>query len=115
MSTISTTAMMRRPSRCRARGRDDSVEEEIAALLDDLADDQLAEAVALAWVGVGTFDSTRVGGCLRRGNDLIPTTGSRSLMNMPTLAGQSGIRPRGVRLQLRRCGAAGLRLQPLNE
>jgi hypothetical protein len=27
-------------------------------MLDDLADDQLAEALALAWVGRGTFDNS---------------------------------------------------------
>src|SRR3546814_11292468 len=34
------------------------VEEEIRATLDDLADDQLAEARALAWVGRGTSDES---------------------------------------------------------
>src|SRR3546814_12667530 len=34
------------------------VEEEIRATLDDLADDQLAEALALAWVGRGTYDAS---------------------------------------------------------
>ena len=32
------------------------IEEEIQAMLDDLADDQLAECLALAWVGRGTYD-----------------------------------------------------------
>ena len=34
------------------------VEEEVMAMLDDLADDQLAETVALAWVGRGTYDAS---------------------------------------------------------
>src|SRR3546814_19141398 len=34
------------------------VEEEIRATLDDLADDQLAEALALAWAGRGTYDAS---------------------------------------------------------
>jgi hypothetical protein len=34
------------------------VEEEMRAMLDDLADDQLSETLALAWVGRGTFDSS---------------------------------------------------------
>jgi len=34
------------------------VEEEVQALLDDLADDQLAEVLTLAWVGRGTFDAS---------------------------------------------------------
>ena len=32
------------------------VEEELRAILEDLADDQLAETLALAWVGRGTYD-----------------------------------------------------------
>src|SRR3546814_11615077 len=35
------------------------VEEEIRATLDDLAADQLAEALARAWVGRGTYDADR--------------------------------------------------------
>jgi hypothetical protein len=63
-----------------------SVEEEIAGLLDDLADDQLAEAVALAWVGVGTFDSTEWEDACAEANDLDPDDRIEELMNMPTLA-----------------------------
>ncbi len=33
-----------------------SVEEELKAVLDDLADDQLAEVLAFCWVGQGTYD-----------------------------------------------------------
>ena len=36
----------------------DGVEEEVQAMLDDLADDQLAETLALAWVGRGTYDAS---------------------------------------------------------
>ena len=35
-----------------------AIEEEVQALLDDLADDEIAEVLALAWVGRGTFDAT---------------------------------------------------------
>jgi hypothetical protein len=34
----------------------ESVEEELKAILDDLAEDQLAEVLALCWVGQGTYD-----------------------------------------------------------
>src|ERR1700742_1851768 len=34
------------------------VEEEMRATLDDLADDQLAEVLALTWVGRGTYDAS---------------------------------------------------------
>lgn len=37
--------------------KNDSVEQEIQAALDDLAEDQQAEVLALAWVGNGTFDA----------------------------------------------------------
>ena len=35
-----------------------SVEEELRGILDDLADDQIAEVLAFCWVGAGTYDST---------------------------------------------------------
>jgi hypothetical protein len=62
------------------------VEEEVAALLDDLADDQLAEAVALAWVGLGTFDVSEWEDACAEANDLDPDERIDELMNMPTLA-----------------------------
>lgn len=34
----------------------DSVEEELKAILDDLAEDQLAEVLAFCWVGQGIYD-----------------------------------------------------------
>jgi hypothetical protein len=63
-----------------------SVEEEIQALLDDLADDQLAECLALAWVGVGTFDSSEWEDACAEANDLSPDDRIEELMNMGTLA-----------------------------
>ena len=35
-----------------------SVEEELRAALDDLAEDQLAEVLAFCWVGQGTYEAT---------------------------------------------------------
>jgi hypothetical protein len=35
----------------------DSVEEELKAILDDLGEDQLAEVLALCWVGQGTYEA----------------------------------------------------------
>jgi hypothetical protein len=35
----------------------ESVEEELKAILEDLAEDQLAEVLALCWVGAGTYDA----------------------------------------------------------
>lgn len=36
----------------------EAVEAEVQALLEDLADDELAEILALAWVGRGTYDAS---------------------------------------------------------
>jgi hypothetical protein len=35
----------------------DSVEEELRAILEDLGEDQLAEVVAFSWVGQGTYEA----------------------------------------------------------
>jgi hypothetical protein len=63
-----------------------SVEEEIQALLDDLADDQLAECLALAWVGAGTFDASEWEDACAEANDLSEDDRIEELMNMGTLA-----------------------------
>ena len=55
------------------------VEEEVQALLDDLADDQLAETLALAWVGARHLRRERMGRCVRGGErPRDPTSGSTS-------------------------------------
>ena len=35
-----------------------SVEEELRGILDDLADDQLAEVLAFCWIGQGTYEAS---------------------------------------------------------
>ena len=62
------------------------VEEEVRALLDDLADDQLAEALALAWVGRGTFDSTEWEDAMAEANDTDPESFIDEMLDMPLLA-----------------------------
>lgn len=62
------------------------VEEEMRAMLDDLADDQLAEALALAWVGRGTFDSSEWEDAMAEANDIDPESSIDELMDMPLLA-----------------------------
>lgn len=62
------------------------VEEEMRALLDDLADDQLAETLALAWVGRGTFDASEWEDALAEANDTDPESTIDELMDMPLLA-----------------------------
>ena len=62
------------------------VEEEMRAMLDDLADDQLAEMLALAWVGRGTFDSSEWEDAMAEANDTDPESSIDELMDMPLLA-----------------------------
>jgi len=62
------------------------VEEEMRATLDDLADDQLAETLALAWVGRGTFDASEWEDAMAEANDTDPESAIDELMDMPLLA-----------------------------
>ena len=63
-----------------------AVEEEVQALLDDLADDQLAETVALAWVGRGTYEASEWDDAFSEANDLNADERIDELMDMPLLA-----------------------------
>ena len=65
----------------------DGVEEEVQAMLDDLADDQLAELVALAWVGRGTYDSSEWDDAMAEASDLDSDDRIDELLDMPLLAG----------------------------
>ncbi|MBV8687911.1 MAG: DUF3775 domain-containing protein [Alphaproteobacteria bacterium] len=62
------------------------VEEELRATLDDLADDQLAETLALAWVGRGTYDVSEWDDACAEANDVDPESAIDELMDMPLLA-----------------------------
>lgn len=62
------------------------VEEELRAILDDLADDQLAETLALAWVGLGTYDVSEWDDACAEANDTDPESAVDELMDMPLLA-----------------------------
>jgi len=62
------------------------VEEELRAMLDDLADDQLAETLALAWVGRGTYDVSEWEDACAEANDEDPDSRIDELMDMPLLA-----------------------------
>jgi hypothetical protein len=62
------------------------VEEELRAALDDLADDQLAEALALAWVGRGTYDVSEWDDAFGEASDTDPESSIDELMDMPLLA-----------------------------
>ena len=61
-----------------------SVEEELIAALDDLADDQQAELLAFAWVGQGTYEASDWDEALEEAaaeNNVVD-----ELMDMPMLA-----------------------------
>ena len=62
------------------------VEEEVQALLDDLADDQLAETLALAWVGRGTYDASEWDDAFAEASDLGTDERMDELLDMPLLA-----------------------------
>ena len=62
------------------------VEEELRAVLDDLGDDQLAETLALAWVGRGTSDATEWDDAYTEASDTDPESAVDELMDMPLLA-----------------------------
>jgi hypothetical protein len=67
----------------------ESVEEELKAVFEDLAEDQLAEVLAFCWVGQGTYDAADWDEAMEEANDLTKD-GSRAaideLMEMPMLA-----------------------------
>ena len=65
----------------------DGVEEEVRALLDDLAEDQLSEVVALAWVGRGTYDASEWDEAFAEAGDLNPEERIEELLDMPLLGG----------------------------
>ena len=62
------------------------VEEEVRVTLDDLADDQLAEALALAWVGRGTYDVSEWDDAFTEASDTDPESSIDEMMDMPLLA-----------------------------
>ncbi len=67
----------------------DSVEEELRAVLEDLGEDQLAEVLAFCWIGQGTYDASDWDEALQEATDT--TTGGAEgtideLLDMPMLA-----------------------------
>ena len=63
------------------------VEDEINNLLDDLPDDHIAEILALAWVGRGTYDATEWDEALEVASESSGETPAEQLLDMPMLAG----------------------------
>jgi hypothetical protein len=62
------------------------VEEEMRTTLDDLADDQIAEALALAWVGRGTYDASEWDDAFAEASEVGPESSIDELLDMPLLA-----------------------------
>ena len=63
-----------------------SVEEEIAGILDELADDQILEVLALAWIGRGTFEPEDWDDAIEAADDGEDDDAIDQLMDMPMLA-----------------------------
>src|SRR5687768_3574305 len=66
----------------------DSVEEELKAVLDDLGEDQLAEVLAFCWVGQGTYEAADWDEAIEEATDMARSDGAAidELLDMPMLA-----------------------------
>jgi len=67
----------------------DSVEIELKAAFEDLGEDQLAEVIALCWVGQGTYEASDWDEAQQEAQDLVTQSASEAineLMEQPMLA-----------------------------
>lgn len=67
----------------------DSVEEELRAIFEDLGEDQLAEVIAFCWVGQGTYEAADWDEALDEGQSLVGESVEEAideLMDQPMLA-----------------------------
>ena len=62
----------------------DSVEEELKAVFEDLGEDQLAEVVAFCWVGQGTYDASDWDEAMEEASE--ETGAIDELIDMPMMA-----------------------------
>jgi hypothetical protein len=65
---------------------DETVQEELRVIIDDLAEDQQAEVLALAMVGQGTYDVSEWEDALDEANDKDSEPAVELLLDMPTLS-----------------------------
>ena len=65
---------------------DETVEDELRTAIDDLADDQQFELLALAMVGRGTYDASEWSDALEAAADPASESPTDQLLDMPTLA-----------------------------
>lgn len=67
----------------------ESVEEELRSILEDLGEDQLAEVLAFCWVGAGTYDASDWEEALQEAGEMNDDGGSEvlidELLEMPML------------------------------
>ena len=67
----------------------DSVEEELRAVFEDLGEDQLAEVIAFCWVGQGTYEAADWDEAMQEAQDLVGESNEEAideLMEQPMLA-----------------------------
>lgn len=67
----------------------DSVEEELRSVFEDLGEDQLAEVIAFCWVGQGTYDASDWDEAMQEAQDLVNEGTEEAiddLMEQPMLA-----------------------------
>jgi hypothetical protein len=67
----------------------DSVEEELTAVFEDLGEDQLAEVIAFCWVGGGTYEAADWDEAIEEAQTLVADGADdaiKELMDMPMLA-----------------------------
>ena len=65
----------------------EAVEDEVRTLLEDVAEDEVAEVLALALVGRGTFDASEWEEALEEANEEDSDSIIDQLLDMPMLAG----------------------------
>ena len=67
----------------------DSIEEELRAVFEDLGEDQLAEVIAFSWVGQGTYEAADWDEAMQEAQDLVSESNQEAmneLMEQPMLA-----------------------------
>ena len=67
----------------------DSVEEELQAVFEDLGEDQLAEVIAFCWVGQGTYDASDWDEAIEEAQSMVTASSDEAineLLEQPMLA-----------------------------
>jgi len=64
----------------------DGIEEELRAILEDLAEDQVVETLALAWVGRGSYEAGEWDDAFADASENDPESAVDEMLDMPLLA-----------------------------